>query len=268
MSLLSQIATASAVTAAPSAKFVGRPAIACRKCKSIRHWVNTMGGIQCLSCNPPPSSLTESDIASRALIVSSGIWEQDDGTNSQNSPVAPQSTISTKNDTYDYSKVFVDCDATGAVLRHLDGPHEGQFIFQDPFPAWLPDEIALVNWFLDLTATNSDGTPSASFTRLASRLQNQRISRWEVVLDANRYLTDFRSRCAEGPSNPANCYGGLICDLRRLWIWITENDADKPQAGSPSRSPAKQQPQTQQPSKLQPINLAGLNLLSGLKIKL
>lgn len=41
-----------------TSRFIGRPASLCRRCGGAEHWVNTMGGIVCLACSPPPLATT------------------------------------------------------------------------------------------------------------------------------------------------------------------------------------------------------------------
>lgn len=235
MALLDNIATASSPTASPSAKWIGRPSRACSKCKSPQHWVNTMGGLQCLKCSPPPAEDSPNalkDLDGRKIIAVAGVWEKDDGTHlSQATSHNAQRDISNQNDTFHSQNLFVDLGANGACYRDSV---TGDYVFQNEFVGtWLNDEKELVDWFIQHTEP-----ASAELRSLTSRLQGKRISPWEVVRDASRLLADLRGQCILGPSGPRNCYGGLISDLRRLFVWL--NDARRLRAtdvASTSRLP-------------------------------
>lgn len=235
MALLDNIATASSPTASPSAKWIGRPSRACSKCKSPQHWVNTMGGLQCLKCSPPPADDSPNslkDLGGRKIIAVAGVWEKDDGTHqSQATSHNAQRDISIQNDTFHQQNLFVDLGANGACYRDSV---TGDYVFQNEFVGtWLNDERELVDWFIQHTEP-----ASTELRSLTSRLQGKRISPWEVVRDASRLLVDLRGQCLLGPSGPRNCYGGLISDLRRLFVWL--NDARRLRAAdvaSTSRLP-------------------------------
>lgn len=224
--------------ATPSAKYVGRPSKSCPKCKSIHHYVNTMGGIQCLSCNPPPPTFSLTDLAGRKLAAVDGIWEQDDGRFDNivktSSKIAPVQSKRDNSSSLDISNVFTDVDASGAFLRDFNS---GEIIFQEQSfvtrSRWTPDERSIVDWFLAISSP--EPTNSAALAQLSSRLTNRRISPFEVVRDPSRFLGELRSQCEAGPGGVRQHYGGLIDDLRRLMFWTMEFESHI--QNQPSREP-------------------------------
>lgn len=251
MGLLDNISISNTPAAAPSAKWAGRPAKPCTKCKSTRHWINKMGGIQCLSCNPPPSDLTDDELKTRFIDSGMGTWDAYSDflhgnpreirlakasgsaaagpTGSQGSAQHPQGNRVSNLDPSACINVFVDATPTGACLRDSE---TGEFIFQScssQFKPWLPDELELVEWIVELTGGRDPSNPQGETSRLAnspqalraaSRLSGVRLSRWEVITDGHKFLTDLRAQALIGHDGPRNCYGGFMDDLRRFYGWF------------------------------------------------
>lgn len=104
-------------------KFIDRNGRTCSKCESDWYWVNTMGGLECARCNPPPSTI---NIESRLLVNDQGLWKKPvasrHGTLTHQIKTAPQT----------YQKHFDIADVKRAaqgkwlpILSHLASiPHE------------------------------------------------------------------------------------------------------------------------------------------------
>lgn len=197
----------------PSAKFVGRPAKPCSKCRGSWHWVNTMGGISCVQCQPAPPTIT--DIESRWLVVDGGRWEQPDdfvnrGPASTHSN-QPQGTASSDHaglvDLFAPSSWLLDVftnDASIDVNR------------SSRTPAWTTEHQELVTWWMNLTTPNSQ-----TLTATIARLQGQRLSRWCIICDARLMVEQLRVDCATGADGPREIHGCLIDELQELQQWMS-----------------------------------------------
>jgi hypothetical protein len=190
----------------PSQKFIGRPSRPCPKCGEQWHWVNMMGGIECVTCRPAPESVA--DIESRYLVSDSGSWQQpgdfdmppwarQSAVASANNQSSSSATIKQNGDLLD---VFTDSASIhgDATSRHWDAQQQ-----------------ALVNWWMDLTKPGS-----AMLLEMGHRLRGQRLSRWQVVTDAGQLIDRLRADCESGPAGPRELDGCLTQELRELRCWI------------------------------------------------
>lgn len=202
-----------------STKFVGRPAKPCSKCKGAWHWVNTMGGISCVQCQPAPASLT--DIASRWLVVNAGKWEQPDGFVHQspadahgNQPHGSMGHNASNNAS------AVDLTEPDSWLLDIFDDRASIGVNQPSRPqAWPPEHQKLAQWWIDLTEQNTQ-----SLAATISRLQGQRLSHWCIVCDARLMVDQLRADCAAGADSPRELHGCLINELSELKQWLNEQE--------------------------------------------
>lgn len=74
----------------PGRKFIGRKASPCRRCGGASHWVNSLGGIVCETCERPTSP------PSIRLTISGGVWiDSDSGFDAAVTPLASHAATQT-----------------------------------------------------------------------------------------------------------------------------------------------------------------------------
>jgi len=202
-------------TMSPASKFIGRPSRPCPKCRGQWHWVNTMGGLECVTCRPAPASIT--DIESRLLVAGDGgrgTWQVPGDFD-----VHPDAQAARENQANGAPAIT---GKTGASLEDLldvfddaASIHGGALRTSERVGRWDAQQQALVDWWMESTKPGS-----ATLHSITESLQGQRLTAWLAVPDAAQLISQLRSDCEIGPNGPRELYGCLTQELRGLRDWI------------------------------------------------
>lgn len=169
-----------------------------------------MGGIECVTCRPAPSTIV--DIDHRLLIDESGTWQVP-----SDFDVYPQPGAAPATQPHGASAFTEKAGGNNSNwLDAFDSFDHGASIHETPaMKRWKAQEQALVDWWMELTEPGS-----ASRASLTESLQGQRLLPWLAVSDAGRMIDRLRVDCSRGPDGPREVYGCLTQELRELRQWI------------------------------------------------
>lgn len=215
-------------------KFAGRPGKKCTRCRSIWHWVNTMGGVSCWVCSPPTLAqlerFTASDgtdsIESRWIVadIETGKWELPDGFLHIRPPEPGAAEPNTSRDQTSRDQLA----GSGGQSQTIQDAHGGageptnwDSIVLGAFDAvgesgsdfrsgrWSIKDQEMVDWFL--ATIEGDG-----LGRFCSMLNGQRLTLWYAIADAAGLARSLKEDCRLGPEGPRAAYGVLVSELDRL----------------------------------------------------
>ena len=182
-------------------RFIGRRACRCRRCSGVAHYVNRVGGVICLACNPP----AEGDCTLR-LDYRDGEWAE--ANVNENAPaldISPEPDI-------DVEAVIAWAEgrAIGSVRSRTTTRADG----------WSSEMGEVVDWYRGARMLGM--LPTEPFrlwlnTYSPKSLAEAHLSKPGLIVEPDRFFDSLDIEVnVQGPHGPRVASGALLAELRRL----------------------------------------------------